>query len=252
MGKKATPTEQDIQLGKRITDMRKRMGYTQADLAARLKVTTPTISGYETGQADPKSGGIIQLSKILSCSADYLLGLSDNPNPVSDSPISDEAFQTARRVDRLDTRGKGAIKQILDYEERYLHTGSEPEVVSLRVYQNAASAGTGNYLDDNYFDLVDIPAKDVPAGTEYGVIIYGNSMEPDIPDGSIAFVQPSQRLSSGEIGIFILNGDSYCKRLILGNGSAKLHSINPDYSDIIIRPSDSLYTNGKVLGSWQK
>lgn len=117
MGKKSTPTQQDLDLGKRIVDMRKRMGYTQADLATRMRVTTPTISGYETGQADPKSGGLVQLARILSCSADYLLGLTSNPNPTAASPISDDSFETARRVDLLDDRGKGAVKALLDYEE---------------------------------------------------------------------------------------------------------------------------------------
>lgn len=249
MGKKQTPTKQDLEIGKRIVDMRERMGYTQADLAKKMGVTPPTISGYETGQADPKTDGLIQLAKILGCSADYLLGLTDNPNPVAESPISDRAFTIARRVDSLDARGRGVVQQVLDYEERYLRREAA-EVVPIRVYQSAASAGTGNYLDDDYYDLVDIPAQDVPEGASYGVHIYGDSMEPDIPDGSIVFVQPAQRISDGEIGIFVLNGDSYCKRLILDGRSVKLRSINPSYKDIMITPEDTLYTNGKVLGSW--
>lgn len=99
---------------------------------------------------------------------------------------------------------------------------------------------------------MDIPADKVPTGAEYGVAVSGNSMEPQIEDGSVVFVQPAQRISSGEIGIFVLNGDSYCKVLVLDGSGVKLRSINPDYSDIIIRPSDSLYTNGRVLGSWKK
>lgn len=250
MGKKSTPTQQDLDLGKRIVDMRKRMGYTQADLATRMRVTTPTISGYETGQADPKSGGLVQLARILSCSTDYLLGLTSNPNPTAASPISDDSFETARRVDLLDDRGKGAVKALLDYEEQ-IRRHQDVDVIPIRVYQNAASAGTGNYLDDDCYDTVDIPADSVPAGTEYGVSISGDSMEPDIPDGSIVFVQPSQRIASGEVGIFVLNGDSYCKRLVIDGRSVKLHSLNPAYEDIVISREDTLYTNGRVLGAWK-
>lgn len=250
MGKKSTPTERDKLTGRRIVEMRKRMGYTQAQLAKMLGITTPTLSGYETGQSDPKCNGIAEIARLLSCSADYLLGLTDDCNPVGPSPISEDSFRRARDFERLDNRGKDLVDLVMGYEEKY-SVFPVSKIVELKVYQNAASAGTGNYMDDGYFELMDFPAETVPEKVDFVVRVVGDSMEPDLPDGCYVFVQSCPKIENGETGVFILNGDSYIKRLIL-DGGVKLHSINPAYSDIKIKASDSLYTCGRVLGYYEK
>ena len=51
----------------------------QKNLAKILKTTQQQISLYETGQREMKVSQIIELSKALNLSADYILGLTDNP-----------------------------------------------------------------------------------------------------------------------------------------------------------------------------
>lgn len=61
----------------RIKVLRNEQGMRQADLAARLNITTATVSKYELGQRDIDSATLLRLCDIFDCSADYLLGRSE-------------------------------------------------------------------------------------------------------------------------------------------------------------------------------
>ena len=54
-------------------------------------------------------------------------------------------------------------------------------------------------------------------------------------------------LMSGEIGIFLYDGNAYLKKLVAENEQVKLHSLNPDYQDIVISAALPLRVLGKVL-----
>ena len=51
-------------------------------------------------------------------------------------------------------------------------------------------------------------------------------------------------VSEGEIGIFLLNGDGYIKRL----GHGELLSLNPNYAPIPLHDYDNLRCQGRALG----
>ena len=69
----------------RIRELRQSMGWTQAQLGARVGMAKTTISGYEKGdhQVDPEM--ICKLCDLFGCTADYLLGRSASPLPVISS-----------------------------------------------------------------------------------------------------------------------------------------------------------------------
>jgi SOS-response transcriptional repressor LexA len=75
-------------------------------------------------------------------------------------------------------------------------------------------------------------------------------MEPKIPDGSTVFVQATPALDNGEIGIFVLDGKSYCKQLKKDEETVILHSLNPDAEDVDVPPLSELRTLGRVLGGY--
>lgn len=62
-------------LGQRIRAQRIRMGWTQEELAEKMCVPKSTISAYENDKVDIKSSVIVELSKILETSPNYLLGI---------------------------------------------------------------------------------------------------------------------------------------------------------------------------------
>lgn len=51
-------------------------------LAVKLEVSQEAISQYISGKIKPKTSTIIKMAKLLNTSTDYLLDLTDNPNPI--------------------------------------------------------------------------------------------------------------------------------------------------------------------------
>lgn len=60
-------------VGKSIKVLRKRIGYTQHDLANTLGVTDKAVSKWERGLSVPDIGIITELSLTLNCDVDNLL-----------------------------------------------------------------------------------------------------------------------------------------------------------------------------------
>ena len=65
----------------RIKDIREDNDTTQATVAEYLNIRQNTYSQYETGQRQLPIEALIKLAKFWGTSIDYLLGLTDDPNP---------------------------------------------------------------------------------------------------------------------------------------------------------------------------
>ena len=63
--------------GKRLKELRREAGMTQAQLAALLLVSKTTICQWETSKQEPSLEDVVQLAKIFDVSCDYLLGMQE-------------------------------------------------------------------------------------------------------------------------------------------------------------------------------
>ena len=81
----------------RIRELREKAGMKQTKLAEKLHVGPTAVSNYETGTRDPSTDTLIKLCEIFECSADYLLGRSDNPSGMISGQEADmlRAFHAA-------------------------------------------------------------------------------------------------------------------------------------------------------------
>jgi len=68
----------------RIRDLRIDHDYTQQDVASYLNIQQNTYSQYETGKRQLPINLLIRLAFFYHTSADYILGLTDNPVPYRD------------------------------------------------------------------------------------------------------------------------------------------------------------------------
>ena len=66
-----------MSIGTRLASMRGYRRMSQEQLGGFVGVTKQTVSGWERGRRVPDADNIVALCKALDCSADYLLGLSD-------------------------------------------------------------------------------------------------------------------------------------------------------------------------------
>ena len=125
-------------------------------------------------------------------------------------------------------------------------------MVELPVYDEPSAAGIGNYLDAPEYHIEQYPEDIIPSGADFGVRIQGDSMEPRIHDGGTVFVQSIPAIDPGQIGIFVMDGKTYCKQLAVDHDGrqVRLVSLNKRYADILVGEFASIRTLGRVLGQW--
>jgi len=68
---------------KRIRDLREDKDLTQQEIADMLFINRRTYAAYENGVNSMTPETLIKIAKIHKVSVDYLLNLTDNPNPYS-------------------------------------------------------------------------------------------------------------------------------------------------------------------------
>ena len=225
-------------LGEKLTALRRRAGLSQKALAERLAlygvtVTNQAVSKWEKGLTQPNADQFLALCRAL-----------DAEN------IGAEFF--GRRGGMLRDLNDAGVRKLREYADLLRASGLyalPPEERSGRVlplYSLAVSAGTGQFLDSEDFESVIVGAE-VPEIADYGVRVAGDSMEPRYADGQTVWVQYRRTLQSGEIGVFLYDGNAYLKQLIVGDDGPRLHSLNPAYSDIIVKPAGELRVLGRAV-----
>ena len=63
-------------LSKRIVELRRQTGLTQAELARRLHLSRSSVNSWESASSYPSIDSLISLSQLFHVTTDYLLGLS--------------------------------------------------------------------------------------------------------------------------------------------------------------------------------
>lgn len=115
----------------------------------------------------------------------------------------------------------------------------------IHLYDTPLSAGYG-------MDLLDgaVPFEDYETDSKEGdfaLKVSGDSMEPEILNGSTVLIKSESDIDDGVIGAFCLNGEVYCKRLLRKEKRTFLCSDNPNYEPIEIHDDDTLRVYGKVV-----
>lgn len=123
------------------------------------------------------------------------------------------------------------------------------DLFSYNYYDHAASAGTGQYLNDVQVETIELP---VDYDADFVIPVYGDSMEPEYHSGDYVFVKLSIDLSDGDIGVFEYYGDAYIKQLVINAEGAFLHSLNSKYDDIPIDKDSDFRIIGEVMGSYRE
>lgn len=65
----------------RLRELREDRDITQSALAEALHIRQNTYSQYETGQRQLPLETLVRLTEIFDTSADYILGITDDPRP---------------------------------------------------------------------------------------------------------------------------------------------------------------------------
>lgn len=257
----------------RLKEMKKNSGMTTSEISQQSGIPEPTLEKLFAGATkEPKLETMKHLVHFLGYSLDDLYKENSKILRVDfgakKAPSQrDEADEIADVFRKLDEHGKGAVRAILNFEHasavaEHRQAGTKKPKTKVKqrsdglgdveVFDQPSAAGLGNYLSDIASHIEQYPANVIPEGTEFGVRISGNSMAPNIPDKATAFVQSKIAIEPGQVGIFLLNGESFCKKLEVDREKQEIRlvSFNPDYKDRIIEECDDFRTLGLVLGHW--
>lgn len=92
-------------LGEKIMELRKKNGWSQEELAGKLKVSRQSVSKWESAMSVPELDKVLQLSEIFEVSTDYLLKddkeedyVPGNPETVAMRKVTMEEAQEFIRV----------------------------------------------------------------------------------------------------------------------------------------------------------
>lgn len=230
-------------LGQTIKKIRKRKGLTQKQLSELTGLKQNTISNHENGNRSIDEVDIHVYSSALGVSPKELFDSykesSDNITEIYNQLNSDRQTKVYDfATEQLKEQNK--VVSFNDYIEE------ESEWYEVKFY-GSVSAGTGLYLDDEQVESISFGADMIPNGTDFCLKVNGDSMDPMFHDGDYVFIKRETDFRNGSIGVVIVNGDAYLKKIYITEDSIKLVSLNKKYKDITVTQDDTLKYVGTVV-----
>ena len=98
----------------RIKELRTVNKLTQSQLAVKINRGEATVRAWETGRAKPDAEMLITLSKIFSCTVDYLLGISDIKSSAQEDIVKAQILKLREEISAM----SAAVKKIEQKEDQ--------------------------------------------------------------------------------------------------------------------------------------
>lgn len=184
-----------ILISKNLKFLRKKLNFTQEELAEKLNVKANTISNYEKGVSQPDIASISILMGIFDVSSDELL------------------------FEDLSTKTSSSLMNKFYYPS----TSVDDNFVSIPLVDISVAAGCSGYDNPDYLEVIDsikMPSSMVRDGRRYFCVhIKGESMSPTLLDSSYIVVRLLERSEWQDMPdrhIYVVSdrdGRSYIKRI---------------------------------------
>lgn len=229
-----------MQWNERLAQARKEQGKSQEQVVREMVLYLPqgetvsigALSSWEVGRTQPKIQHALALAKVLGdVDVEYL--------------FSSDLLRGGLNDDGL--RKLAEYRRLLLESPRFRVQPPQPARRTIPIYLQAASAGTGQLLDDEVAEMLEADDS-VPSGAEFGVRLAGDSMTPRFADGQIVWARRRDTAENGEIILCYYDGQSYCKKLRIRDGQPELVSLNPRYQPIPVRAETEFRIFGIVVG----
>lgn len=202
-----------MSFGTRMRARREELGLSRTALAEELGVSASAISNYENDLSSPKGDILLRLFDALQTDANDLYRDSFRTEAAAPSGEEKRLLEQYRSLSPVGRRTVLAVTEALcEYRDELASDvggmPAQPRVIPL--YRTPAAAGYASPVFGEDFDYLTVDGS-VPRGAEFAVRIRGDSMEPHIADGAVAYVNRDP-LENGDVGIFCVDGDMLCKQ----------------------------------------
>lgn len=219
----------------------------QSELSRRTGIGRNSISDYLNGKYEAKQDKIFELAKALNVNEAWLMGfdISKNRKIENNDITSIYSKLTPPRQSNVLKYATNQLEEqnndsdnLVDFNS-YIQEKSEVDIYG------CASAGIGERLYNEpiskEFVRGYVPAHDI------ALKVNGDSMEPLFKNGQIIFIEKSHTIKDGQIGVFIINGDAYVKKVYVEDNRLTLVSLNKKYKDLYFYDNESVRLVGKVI-----
>ena len=139
----------------------------------------------------------------------------------------------------------------IDYlVDRTYKKGNETKAVRVNVY-GTVPAGVPISAWEDIIDWEEIPQEMTRGGKEYiGLVVRGDSMEPDYLDGDVVLVLLQPDCETGDHCIVFVDGDNATFKKVVkkDSGILMLQALNTKYDPILFTPKEILDLPVRILG----
>lgn len=224
-------------IGKRIKEARERRGLTQKELGELCGVTGSAITNYENETSHPKEPVMYKLMEALNVDANFLFqDVTHITSKRNDVTLAE--YEHIEKYRALDGHGKKMVDIVLDEETSRMQAEAEqieaaqepvlPQTKVIPLLGASFAAGPGEPDFGNLWTNYEVSADNK---AEFAIKITGDSMEPYLQDGKIAFGL-KRNPSDGDVGAFLLDGEFLCKQYCIDmDGNVYLFSLNRNRAD---------------------
>ena len=201
---------------------------TQKDIADQLGISYQAYSAWERGVKEPSKEKVQRLEQILRVPKGYFTEI-----------------EIVRLYNTLSNKGKD---QVVEYARGLVQKEKTQQVISVEeklyeyhVYEKMSAGIGASVYDDCNYDTVYFNEE---LAHDFASWVYGDSMEPLYPNGSVALICETGFDYDGAVYAVVWNSQTFIKKVYYEKDGLRLVSINHDYKDIYI-PHDK---NPRIIG----
>ncbi|MDK3978256.1 LexA family transcriptional regulator [Staphylococcus pseudintermedius] len=215
----------------------------QSELSRRTGIGRNSISDYLNGKYEAKQDKVFELAKALNVNEAWLMGFDISKNREIENSITSiyDKLTPPRQKRVLDF----AKEQLNEQNNKVLHINSHNVISEEVAVYGYASAGTGETLIDGVEFTTQYNGH-IP-NHDFALQVNGDSMEPMFEDKEIIFIDKTKQINSGQIGIFVIDGEAYLKKVFINEEGIRLVSLNSKYPDLHFDSSHDIKVAGKVI-----
>ncbi len=162
------------------------------------------------GKYEAKQDKVFELAKALNVNEAWLMGFDISKNREIENSITSiyDQLTPPRQKRVLDF----ANEQLNEQNNKVLHINSHNIISEEVAVYGYASAGTGETLIDGVEFTTQYNGH-IP-NHDFALQVNGDSMEPLFEDKEIIFIDKTKQINSGQIGIFVIDGEAYLKKRV--------------------------------------
>ncbi len=246
MGKTNAMKKRNLEgYGLKIKKYRKEAGMTADTLADELQVNVSSIRNWECGLSRPDPEYLYKMFTILNVDPNEFFGIKG----IGES-LTDNEKNVISLFRSMDIRGQDDYMAIGEAISTRCHIlklkETKEKIVSLSDYGRYAAAGTGDgWSQVNETEEVLLYAIGPVSKADEVITVSGHSMEPYYNDQDRILVRHCTDIEIGETYIFNVRGLGI---VIKEAEEDRLHSLNPEYDDIIPSEDYEAELIGQVIG----